>query len=131
MDKSTKYFLWTFIILVVAFGILLSLRFLNPEQPTLDEQLTSPIEKDTDTEYTYSGFNFVQEGGFWYTQIKRLGSNEMFTIELRYDPKSLEDIPVEGNPNLFLIDPEGYLIEGAYVTFDPLGTSLNHNGKGF
>jgi hypothetical protein len=124
MDKNTKTFLWIFFILVIAFGILFSLRLFNPEKPLLNDKLSTPIEDETATEYSYSGFNFIKEGGFWYTQIKKLGSNDLITLELRFDPKTLEEVPVEGNPNEFLLGPDGNLIEGAYLTFDPLGTDL-------
>ncbi len=121
LDKNTKILLYAFIILFVAFGVLFALRFIDfGKEPTIDDKLLDPALEQTDTQYTYNGFNFVKEGQMWYTQVQRQGTNKVYTLELHYSPKELEKIDLEGDPSAFLN------ITGVYILFDPTQEDLTY-----
>ena len=86
-DSSIKYLIYTIIIVISLFLILFNLDKILPKNQT---------------SYTYNGFSFAKYGENWFTQIQPPGQNKLYTIELRYGPRDLEDIPIMGKPELFL-----------------------------
>lgn len=44
--------------------------------------------------YTYNGFTMINVSGFWQTQIQNPNTGELKNLEMRLDPRSVEDIPV-------------------------------------
>jgi hypothetical protein len=67
-------------------------------------------------ENTYNGFEFTQDGDFWFTVVSK--GDQPFSIPFYYHPKDLEDVVVEqgirdkffamqGNGSIFIaVDPE-------------------------
>ncbi len=76
--------------------------------------------------YEYNGFEFTKSGDMWFTEVQKFRTNQIYIIELRYDPKSLEDIPVYGNPKNFVKMLDPYEEKAAYITFDPLSKNLSY-----
>jgi hypothetical protein len=72
--------------------------------------------------YDYNGFSFIKGNNMWFTQIQPQEGNKLYTIELRYGPRELEEIPIIGNPKIFLT------INKTYITFNPYGENLKYIG---
>ena len=106
-DKSLKYLIYGVIIIIAIFLILFIVGKILPQK---------------DGGYYYNGFSFVKGKDMWFTQIQPPGKNKLYTIELRYGPRDLEEIPVIGNPKLFLT------INKTYITFDPTDKNLKYIG---
>jgi hypothetical protein len=94
-------------IIVIVFSAIFVLIIINKDQP-----------KEYPT-YTYNGFKFVQIASQWHTEWQK--NDTIYTIHLRHDPKSVEQIPIEYiNGSTFQIG------NPTYVTFDPLSEQLNY-----
>lgn len=104
MNKDMKFILYGFLIVV---GFFLIVAFAS----RLGEN---------DNYYTYNGFDFVRGGNMTRTQIQI--DNNLYTIEIRYGPKQVEDIPIVGEPRAFLD------VDSSYVTFDPKDENLKYVG---
>ncbi|MBL7051351.1 hypothetical protein ISS04_04310 [Candidatus Woesearchaeota archaeon] len=106
-DSSIKYLIYSILIVIGLFLIFFNMGKLFPKN---------------ETSYTYNGFSFAKYGETWFTQIQPPGQNKLYTIELRYGPKELEDIPIIGKPELFLN------INSTYVSFNPEDDELKYVG---
>ncbi|MBW2999471.1 hypothetical protein KY339_02260 [Candidatus Woesearchaeota archaeon] len=89
---------------------------------TIDDLVDKTIKGEIDESkgYLYNGFSFVKQEGLWFTQIQKKGTSNVYNVQLRYGPKELENITIQGNPNEFLD------LTAAYITFDPVGRDLSH-----
>lgn len=76
--------------------------------------------------YEYNGFEFTKIGDMWYTEVQNLRTNKVYRIELRYDPKNVDDVPVEGNPRKFVKALDPFESKAAYFTFNPLGENMTY-----
>ena len=106
-DNSWKYLVYVMLIIISIFIILFIIEKLLPKNYQ---------------GYDYNGFSFIKGKDMWFTQIQPPGENKIYTIELRYGPKELEDIPIIGEPKLFLT------INKTYITFDPYNENLKYIG---
>lgn len=78
-------------------------------------------ESDNENYYSYHGFDFVKHGDMVQTQIQiKADMSKLYTIELRYGPRELKDIPVIGEPKYFS------LAEEVYVAFNPDDENLQY-----
>jgi len=98
-DKSVMFFIivLVFIVLVVA-GIFSFKYFYKPKQKVQS--------------YSYNGFIFTNSSGLWYVEVQKLGTSNVFSVPLHYDPKQLENVTVSGDVREFL--KNNY----SYITFD-------------
>ncbi|MBW2971568.1 hypothetical protein KY359_00900 [Candidatus Woesearchaeota archaeon] len=119
-DKDTKQDTKKLLILIASvFGvfliIILLLVFLRPERKalTLDELHEANLAGKLDPEqgYLYNGYSFVNLGGVWYSRVQKGGS--VYEITFNNDPKSVEDIPVQGSLS------KRFQGKDIYITFDP------------
>ena len=106
-DKSLKYLIYGVTIIIAIFLILFIMGKILPQK---------------DGGYYYNGFSFVKGKDMWFTQIQPPGENKLYTIELRYGPRDLEEIPIIGNPKIFLT------INKTYITFNPEDNNLKYIG---
>ena len=106
-DNSLKYVIYSILIILSVFAILFMVGKLLPKNYQ---------------GYDYNGFSFIKVNNMWFTQIQPPGENKLYTIELRYGPKDLEEIPVIGKPELFLT------INKTYITFNPTDKNLKYIG---
>jgi hypothetical protein len=106
-DKSLKYVTYSILIIISIFTIFFIVGNLLPKNYQ---------------GYEYNGFSFIKGKDMWFTQIQPPGENKLYTIEVRYGPKDLEEIPIIGNPELFLT------INKTYITFDPGDKNLKYIG---
>lgn len=108
--KETKYLIYTLVIIIAIILIFVfSFRFFS--------------EKNQNS-YTYNGFDFVKTSDNMYqTKIQIRGQEEnLYTLEFRYGPRDLEDIPVIGEPKYFLN------ANSMYIAFDPNEYNLSDVG---
>ena len=122
---SEKILVKSFIVLIVVLLIIFSLRFIpKPEPKTLDElhKLNLQGKLKQEEGYIYNGLSFVKFDDMWYTSIKSPSGRKIFNLALRYGPKELETLTIEGNLNTttFNLNPD------YYVTFNPLGNDFSH-----
>tara|TARA_Y100000310_G_scaffold306585_1_gene347859 strand:- start:189 stop:788 length:600 start_codon:yes stop_codon:yes gene_type:complete len=106
-NKSLKYLIYGVIIIMAIFAILFIIGKLFPQNYQ---------------GYDYNGFSFIKGKDMWFTQIQPPGENKLYTIELRYGPRDLEEIPIIGDPKIFLTRNK------TYITFDPYGDNLKYVG---
>jgi hypothetical protein len=110
-----------FLIVLMFVGIL---ALYNPKKDvmTIDELHLANIEGKLDPEqgYIYNGYSFVKFVGVWYSQVEK--GNTLYDITFNYDPKSVEDIPVEGRLSS-RFKQEGRKL---YITFDPYARSAKY-----
>ena len=59
----------------------------------------------------YNYYEFNQKAGHWYFEWQ--SENTIYNIPLRYNPKEVEDVPIEGTLNESFNRPE------IYITFNP------------
>lgn len=113
------------ILLIVAFfGIFLLTRLLyNPDPLTISEMHERTLQgKESESNYLYNGFSFVESDGLWYTRIQ--GNNLLYNIPLHYGPRQLEDIEIQGDVRRFILDVAEVYDGKAYITFNPLGNEF-------
>lgn len=106
-DKSLKYVVYSILTIISIFIILFIVGKLLPKNYQ---------------GYDYNGFSFIKGNNMWFTQIQPQGENKLYTIELRYGPKDLENIPIIGDPKLVLTTNK------IHITFDPYDKNLKYIG---
>ena len=78
---------------------------------------------NNDKYYNYHGFDFIKKDDMVKTQIQlNTDRTKLYTIELRYGPREVKDIPIIGEPNYFTLP------ENMYVAFDPDDENLQYIG---
>jgi len=78
-------------------------------------------EEGNENYYSYHGFDFVKQGDMVQTQIQiKADMSKLYTIELRYGPRDLRNIPIIGEPKYFS------LAEEMYVAFNPDDENLKY-----
>ena len=81
------------------------------------------LHKESEDNYNYHGFEFVKANNMYQTQIQLQGQEEnLYTLEFRYGPRELEDVPIIGEPNYFLRP------DALYVAFDATDEDLSTLG---
>ena len=81
------------------------------------------IDTGDDNYYSYHGFDFIESNDMVQTQIQlKTDKTKLYTIELRYGPRDVKDIPIIGEPHYFVLPEE------MYVAFDPEEENLQYIG---
>ncbi len=119
--SSEWVFLGTLVLLILVFGILFSIKYLNkPEVLTPDEMHQKNLQgKLTSAQgYVYHGFSFVKYQGLWFTQLHPVNSTNVYNIQLHFGPREVENVNILGDPLPFT------RAKAIYLTFDPIGNNL-------
>ncbi len=75
--------------------------------------------------YVYKGiYSFVTLDGLWYTQLQSPKGTKIYSLALRYSPKDLKGIAIEGSLNEELFNSQTEF----YVTFNPTGKEFSYVG---
>ena len=75
--------------------------------------------------YVYKGiYSFVTLDNIWYTALKSPKDTKIYSLALRYSPRDLKDIIIEGNLNAELFNNQSEF----YVTFNPTGKQFSYIG---
>ena len=121
--KDTRKLLIALGVIVVIIAIFVALFLLRktPRVLTIDELHQENLKGTLKPEqgYMYNGYSFVKFGELWYSQVKK--NSTTYDITFNYDPKSVENITVDGQ--LTTQFTKGKHI---YITFDPEGRDLKY-----
>lgn len=122
--KSNLYFAVMAGAVILGFILLFTLPPLfNPERSlTLDEMHDKNLERKLPPEqgYLYNGFSFVSIEDSWFTRFKHRGTGQEYSIQLRYGPRELQHVAIQGNASTLL------KYNATYITFDPTGENLSY-----
>lgn len=124
--KSDKILVYLILGIILLFVIFFGYRILTREQPeTLDELHLFNLKGKLKPEqgYLYNGVHsFVKFDNLWYLQLKSPLGSRLYDMALRYGPRDIEDIRING-----ILDTE--LFNNAtdyFVTFNPEGNDFSH-----
>jgi hypothetical protein len=107
---------------VIAFGI-----FNKPKPKTLEELHVLNLKGKLKPEqgYVYKGvYSFITSDNLWYTQLTSPKGTKLYSLALRYSPRDLKDIVIEGNLNGEFFNNKTEF----YVTFNPTGKDFSSIG---
>ena len=111
------------IVLVVI--AIISYSVFNKEQPsTLEDLHVLNLQGKLKPEqgYVYKGvYSFVNFDGVWHTQLKSPKGTKIYNMALRYSPKEIEDITIDGSLNKQFFDNQAEF----FVTFNPTGNDFS------
>ncbi len=113
-----------FIILVLGSIIAFSI-FNKPEPKTLEELHVLNLKGKLKPEqgYIYKGvYSFITLDNLWYTQLTSPKGTKIYNLALRYSPKDLQEIAIEGNLNSNFLNNQSEF----YNTFNPTGKELSY-----
>ena len=112
-----------FIALIIA--ALAAYSILHKEQPkTLEDLHVLNLQGKLKPEqgYVYNGvYSFVKFDDVWHTQLKSPKGTRVYSMALRYSPKEIEDIAIEGILNKQFFDNQSEF----FVTFNPTGNDFS------
>lgn len=124
--SSDKMLIISIIILIaVSAAFFAYVRFTKERPRTIEEMHVlnlqgklKPLEG-----YVYKGvYSFVNVSGQWYTQLKSPKGTKIYDLAMRYSPKDLEDVVIEGSLDTNLFDNRSEF----YVTFNPIGNDFTY-----
>jgi len=113
------------IILILLVSIFVYSRFNKPEPLTLEDLHVLNLKGKLKPEqgYVYKGvYSFVTLDDVWYTQLQSPKGTKIYSLSLRYSPKDLKDIVIEGNLDREFFDNQTEF----YVTFNPTGKEFSY-----
>ena len=121
-DKPLIFGIAVIIILLIA---IISYSIFHKEQPkTLEDLHVLNLKGKLKPEqgYVYKGaYSFVKFDDVWHTQLKSPKGTRIYSMALRYSPKEVEDIAIEGSLDKRFFDNQSDF----YVTFDPTGNDFS------
>jgi len=126
--SSEKYFLISVaVILLILAAIFVFSIFHKPEPKTLEDLHVLNLKGKLKPEqgYIYKGvYSFVTLDNLWYTQLSSPKGTKVYSLALRYSPKDLKDVAIEGSLNKQFFDAQ----DEFYVTFNPTGREFSYIG---
>jgi len=122
--KDTKILLITLgcvIGIIIIFAVIFYFVSHNEKTLTIDDMHALNIEGKLSPSkgYMYNGYSFVKYGELWYSQLKK--NTTTYDVTFNFDPKSVENITVEGQLTMDFIKGRHL-----YITFDPEGYDLKY-----
>ncbi len=120
-DKPLIFGIAVIMILLIA---IIAYSIFHKEQPkTLEDLHVLNLQGKLKPEqgYVYKGvYSFVKFDDVWHTQLKSPKGTRVYSMALRYSPKDVEDIVIEGTLNKQFFDNQAEV----YVAFDPTGNDF-------
>lgn len=124
--SSEKTLIISIAIIVLLLIFILAFSILNKPQPKTLEDLHVLNLKGKlrpSQGYVYKGvYSFITLDNLWYTQLTSLKGTKIYSLALRYSPKDLKDIVIEGNLNNNFFNNQSKF----YNTFNPTGKELSY-----
>lgn len=122
--QSSKALIGTIIaILLLLAAIFAFSYFYKPKQLTLEEMHVLNLQGKLKPSqgYVYKGiYSFVILDDFWYTQLSSPKGTRVYDMAMRYSPRDLTNMTIEGQLDSRLFDDSSQF----YVTFNPTGKAL-------
>ena len=106
------------VIILLLASLFVYSRFNKPEPLTLEDLhvLNLQGKLKPGQGYVYKGvYSFVTLDNVWYTQLQSPKGTKIYSLSLRYSPRELQDIVIEGNLDKEFFDNQTEF----YVTFNP------------
>ncbi|MBI2656610.1 hypothetical protein HYX03_02640 [Candidatus Woesearchaeota archaeon] len=126
--SSEKILVISITVLVLLLAAIFTFSIFNKTQPkTLEDLHVLNLKGKLAPEqgYVYKGiYSFVTLDGLWYTQLQSPKGTKIYSLALRYSPKDLKNIAVEGSLNEELFNNKSEF----YVTFNPTGKEFSYVG---
>lgn len=124
--SSEKSLIMAVSIIVLLLAAIFAFSIFYKQQPkTLEDlhllNLQGKLKKEQG--YVYKGaYSFVTLDSLWYTQLTSPKGTKEYSLALRYSPKDLKDIVIEGILNTKFFDEQNEF----YVTFNPTGKDFSY-----
>ncbi len=112
-------------ILLLLISIFAFSYFYKPEPKTLEDLHVLNLKGKLKPEqgYVYKGaYSFVAIDNLWYTELKSPKGTKMYNLALRYSPRDLKDVVIEGTLDTELFNNQTEF----YNTFNPTGKELSY-----
>ncbi len=126
--SSERILLVSIIIIFLLLASILAFSIFNKPKPTTLEELHVLNLKGKlkpEQGYIYKGiYSFINLDNLWYTQLKSPKGTKIYSLALRYSPRDLKDIFIEGNLNDEFFNNQSEF----FVTFNPTGKNLAYFG---
>ncbi|MBI2647518.1 hypothetical protein HYW99_03505, partial [Candidatus Woesearchaeota archaeon] len=124
--SSEKILIVSIIVILLLLAGIISFSILTKPKPmTLEDLHVLNLKGKLKPEqgYVYKGaYSFIKFEGSWYTQLKSPKGTKLYSLALRYSPKELENISIEGELDYELFNNQSEY----YVTFNPTGSDFPH-----
>jgi len=124
--SSEKTLIIIIAIIVLLFFSILAYSALNKPQPkTLEDLHLLNLKGKLKPEqgYVYKGvYSFVNFENAWFTQLKSPKGTKVYSLSMRYSPKDLKDILIEGILNAEFFNNQSEF----FVTFNPIGKDFSY-----
>ncbi len=116
------------IVIVILLGVIFAIKyFYKPQAKTLEEMHVLNLQGKLKPEqgFVYKGvYSFVAQDNLWFTQLSSPKGSKVYDLALRYSPRDLKNITIEGAlDNEFFDNQSEY-----YVTFNPIGNQFSYVG---
>lgn len=126
--SSERILLVSIIVIFLLLALILAFSIFNKPKPTTLEELHVLNLKGKlkpEQGYIYKGiYSFINLDNLWYTQLKSPKGTKIYSLALRYSPRDLKDIFIEGNLNDEFFNNQSEF----FVTFNPTGKNLAYFG---
>ena len=124
--SSERILIISIAVIVLLLVSLIAFSILNKPQPkTLEELHVLNLKGKLKAEqgYVYKGaYSFINFEGLWYTQLTSPKGTKIYSLALRYSPRDLKDVDIEGALNLNFFNNQSEF----FVTFNPTGKDLSY-----
>ena len=124
--SSDKALIISIAIIILLFISVIAFSIFNKQQPkTLEDLHVLNLKGKLKPEqgYVYKGvYSFVTLDNLWYTQLTSPKGAKIYSLALRYSPKDLEDLVIEGNLNAEFFNNQSEF----FVTFNPTGKEFSY-----
>lgn len=126
--SSEKTLIIAVIAIVLLLAVIIAFSVFNKQQPkTLEDLHVLNLKGNLKPEqgYVYKGvYSFVTLDNLWYTQITSPKGSKIYSLALRYSPKDLNGIVIEGSLDTELFNRKSEF----FVTFNPTGKEFSFVG---
>ena len=126
--SSEKALVISIAVIIVLFGLIFAVRyFYKPQALTLEDMHALNLKGKLRPEqgYVYKGlYSFITQDQEWFTQLSSPKGTKIYDLALRYSPRDLRNITIEGNLNTEFFDSQSEY----YVTFNPKGNQFPYVG---
>lgn len=124
--SSEKTLIIAIAVIVILFAAVLAFTILSKPKPkTLEELHVLNLQGKLKPEQGYvykDAYSFVNFDNLWYTQLKSPKGTKVYSMALRYSPRDVKDIVIEGSLNSAFFDNQSEY----YVTFNPTGKDFSY-----
>lgn len=124
--SSEKLLIVSLALIVILFvSIFAFSKFFKPVPKTLEELhiLNLQGKLNPSQGYVYKGvYSFITEYNLWFTQLTSPKGTRIYDLALRYSPRDINDLVIEGTLNTDLFDNQTEF----YYTFNPTGKEFQY-----